>query len=238
MPWSRGAFSSRAGSVQVVDFGCGALAVQFAVALAAADTLKSGKRLDLIRVDSFDTSAAMMKMGARVWLHFRATLEELHPGDPLTEIVGSMDVKLHRSVKSIERIDGASQLLTAIHAVYDANKEPVQKDLRRLGRRLRPNGCLLTTYSGYWQLLDDVSPLRGAPGYVERTTGFPNPIRVQSQFDGTVKEVFEWRKTLWRSLNLPLGAEGINYWFIKNMLNQPVSWEYRSPAIQAYLKSS
>ncbi len=236
LPWWSSPFKTRGGRVQVVDFGCGALAVQFAVALAAADTLESGAKTNNIRVDSFDSSTAMMKMGARVWMHFKALLKDRHPQDPLSEVVGTMEIKLHRSIESIEPISGASRLLTAVHAVYESNKQTLQNDLRRLTKRLRPSGCFLTTYSGFGQLLDDVSPLLGDSRYTKRTTGFPNEIRVQRQFSGTVEDVFEWRRKLWTDLNIPLGVEGINYWFVRNMLSQSVSWQYRTPAVQAYFR--
>ena len=43
-------------SLQVVDFGCGSLAMQFGVALAVADVLEQGHTMSEVRIDSIGIS--------------------------------------------------------------------------------------------------------------------------------------------------------------------------------------
>ena len=58
------------GSLQVVDFGCGALAMQFGLALAAADALEEHQKLPQVAVVSEDDSEAMKEIGWSIWHNF------------------------------------------------------------------------------------------------------------------------------------------------------------------------
>ena len=53
--------------VCLFDFGSGALAMQFGIAIAAADTLHDGQRFSSIRIFSSDESDAMLSVGQRLW---------------------------------------------------------------------------------------------------------------------------------------------------------------------------
>ena len=65
--------------LHVIDFGCGALAMQFGVALAVADALRLGQKISSIRVDSTDSSQEMVDIGIKIWDQFR---EEVKGGSP------------------------------------------------------------------------------------------------------------------------------------------------------------
>ena len=54
------------GSLQVVDFGCGSLAMQFGIALAAADTVVEHGRIPGVAIVSEDNSAPMRDMGLKI----------------------------------------------------------------------------------------------------------------------------------------------------------------------------
>ena len=62
---SEGAVLTPTGKLHVVDFGCGTLAMQFGIALAAANALQKGQCLTAIRIDLIDSSRAMIDMGLR-----------------------------------------------------------------------------------------------------------------------------------------------------------------------------
>ena len=51
---------TRKGKLHVVDFGCGTLAMQFGVALAAADAIQQGQPLTSIKIDLIDSSQPMI----------------------------------------------------------------------------------------------------------------------------------------------------------------------------------
>ena len=68
---SSGRMLTNTGRLHVVDFGCGALAMQFGVALAVADALEQGQVISEVRIDSIDTSRPMLDLGVRIWVEFR-----------------------------------------------------------------------------------------------------------------------------------------------------------------------
>ena len=57
VPASKNPLVTGKGQLRVIDFGCGALAVQFGLALVAADTLARHRRLPQITVIPIDTSS-------------------------------------------------------------------------------------------------------------------------------------------------------------------------------------
>ena len=63
---SKDIFSKPSGNLHVVDFGCGALAMQFAVVLAAMNAIEQGSAIPEIRVDSIDPNSSMVKLGGVV----------------------------------------------------------------------------------------------------------------------------------------------------------------------------
>ena len=66
---------TRKGKLHVVDFGCGTLAMQFGVALAAADALQRGQTLNSIKIDLIDSSQPMIDFGLKIWSRFKKEVE-------------------------------------------------------------------------------------------------------------------------------------------------------------------
>ena len=62
--------------LRVIDFGCGALAMQFGVALAAADALEQGIPISEIRIDSIDSSKLMISVGENLWKQFKIEVSD------------------------------------------------------------------------------------------------------------------------------------------------------------------
>ena len=63
IPREQNPLKSGSGSLQVVDFGCGALAMLFGLVLAATDTLQKLEALPRIAIVSEDTSQPMKNIG-------------------------------------------------------------------------------------------------------------------------------------------------------------------------------
>ena len=74
IPRQQSPLRNGSGSLQVFDFGCGALAMKFGLALAAADTLEEFNSLPRIAINSSDTSGSMLAIGRLMWRHFLARL--------------------------------------------------------------------------------------------------------------------------------------------------------------------
>ena len=82
---------NRNGVLRIIDFGCGALATQFAVALFAAEAIDTGPSFQEIMIDSFDINQPMIDIGRRVWEQFKSetaaiplSVKPLHSSNPTT----------------------------------------------------------------------------------------------------------------------------------------------------------
>ncbi len=62
---AKGVFTET-GKLHVVDFGSGVLAMQFEVALAAADAIRDEQTIDEILIDSLDSITAMINIGMKL----------------------------------------------------------------------------------------------------------------------------------------------------------------------------
>ena len=69
---------TRNGKLHVVDFGCGTLAMQFGVALAAADAIQQGEPLTSIKIDLIDSSRPMIDFGLKIWSQFKNEVRRDH----------------------------------------------------------------------------------------------------------------------------------------------------------------
>ena len=96
-------------SLQVVDFGCGVLAMRFAIAWASAEAIENGQDIKSIRIISLDPGIAMVELGVRLWKEF---LLEIRNDSRLRSLSHSSEkvieprditLQLSRSSQHIER---------------------------------------------------------------------------------------------------------------------------------------
>lgn len=152
--------------LHIVDFGCGSLAMQFGVALAVADTINK-RPITEIRIDSIDTSQAMIKIGQKMWKLF--TLRACRYPDiynhlgPVCEII---QPNYYKDIGQVELAQSSDRdrWISAIHAVYDENKDDVKQSLESLVDRLHPDTCFVSTHSSKDSLLSDVWPFAPTSG--------------------------------------------------------------------------
>ena len=194
--------------LHIVDFGCGSLAMQFGVALAVADTIITinKKSITEIRIDSIDTSQAMINIGQKMWTLF--TNHYNHLG-PVCEIIKP---NYYRDIRQVESAQSSDCWISAIHPVYDGNKDDVKQSLKSLRTRLDPDVCFVSTHSFKKDLLSEVWPF-----YLDA----PKTIPPLSQFNGKLTEITEWRK----KLNNKLFLSPHPY------LNNSVTWKWPPAAI-------
>lgn len=166
------------GRLQVVDFGCGTLAMRFGVILAAADALERGQNIESIHIDSIDPNTAMVNMGIKVWdgfLELARKKREVNSGlrwinaalDRLTNLVPSVQ-KI--TLNQVEPHADADVWLSAIHIVYggnDGNENEVREDLARLTANVSPSVGIITCHGRNIEIARRISPFSN--GYVGRT---------------------------------------------------------------------
>ena len=199
------------GKLHVVDFGCGALAMQFAVALAAADALQKGDRLASIRIDSMDTSQAMIHIGHKVWEHFkmevRKSAELASLNEALEVVRPTTSVRLSHAAPT----RGAESWLSALHTVYPTNVESVKDWLAKIVSRTKPDVGFITTHgSSERQLVRTVSPFMNG-----------DSSDVIPEFEGELRGITKWRRDLGHQ---------------HNYLKGRVTWEWRPAASLIYTR--
>ena len=191
--------------LHIVDFGCGSLAMQFGVALAIADTIttKNKKSITEIRIDSIDISQAMIDIGKEMWELFTKLYNQKlynHLG-PVCEIIKP---NYYKDIGQVELAQSSDRWISAIHAVYDENKDDIKQSLESLVDRLHPDTCFVSTHESKKSLLKEVWPFSSKPRKTE----------LSLQFNSELTKITEWRRNLNKTLSQSHGY-----------LHIPVTWE-------------
>ncbi len=218
-------------TLHIVDLGCGALAMQFGVAMAVADEIRQGRAITTIRIDLIDDSAPMVAIGKRIWDAFTQGLSQspelIHISQACEKIVFQ-----EVSATAVKKIPGDCWV-SAIHAVYEENKENLKGGLSDLINRITPDIWFSTTYNDSYDkgtyLLLEVCDFCSSEYHPERME-FDRP-----QLSGNLEGVTQWRRDLCSSVlpsGAPLSLKREDRQFIENYLTKsPVSWKLRNVAI-------
>ena len=139
--------------INIIDFGCGTLAVKFALAIYMAET---GKFPDIV-LDSIDPSKSMRNIGKKMFKKFWHIVEEDHN---LPHLAYACDRIFHQSnfgssYKDIEiDFDRASKdWLILMHAVYESNKYPIKSSLEKISDTWKPEQAIITSHSNKLDLI-------------------------------------------------------------------------------------
>ena len=237
--WDGDVFGIAGGKLNVIDFGCGSLAMQFAIAIAAADSISRGRNVSAVRIDSYDSSPAMIWVGQRIWDEFAKIAKHFYAGHPICEVLDLIRHETHTDLTRLpEPMMDTPYLLTALHAAYENTEDEVKDILETLVQKYAPVGFLSTTHSSKMRVLDRASPISNGLGYVQFPIDRTNTI---AQFSGELKMLTEWRRSLSNMLlsrSDLLANAGIDTDFVKNFLTKiPSTWKYPDPAIRVYMRS-
>ncbi|MXY47627.1 MAG: hypothetical protein F4Y44_11780 [Chloroflexi bacterium] len=218
--------------LRVLDYGCGALAMQFGVALATADALEEMQSISEIRIDSLDTSQAMVEMGQKIWEQFKIEASKdsnLRYVSLACEIINPQIILL-TNLPSMIGVNSNTAWATAwqsecwlgaLHAVYDDNRDNVQRWLNSIVDRLNPDICFATTHSSKDYLIREVWD------FIDYAEYYLPELTIESQFRGMLPEITQWR------INLNTALQ-INHHY----LNRPVTWEWPEAAFMIHTKYS
>ena len=210
---------SGSGSLEVFDFGCGALAMQFGLALAAADTMQRHHTCPQIAVTSRDKNNLMHRIGKKLWSRF--VDEKKYPElSALRQVCAAMKVDDHGN-------STATRWLTVLHVAYRESAAEVKKALDARVMK-KPDMVLVTAhplFEGWAYSIDE------SAGYSRREKEFG--LKNLKLFDGSFKNTRNFRWSLYTekindiagSLN-PEDRE-----FLRNYLSSTVCWyphDYKS----------
>ena len=189
-----------AGRLHIVDFGSGALAMQFGLTLAVQDLSERGFRVPEISVSLFEPNDAMLRMGLNIWQRF---LRIMHydgaadiPALTSSARIGAATIRSAR-VKDPSHISvptDAHRWLVAMHAYYADDRQNIKRNLAEIHRAVNPDFGFLTYHYASLDGIRYVSPFAepSAPGLIP-----PLPL------SGELSEVNLWRSQLARELGRP-----------------------------------
>ena len=206
--------------LRVLDFGCGAMAMRFALAWMAAEVLESGRSIPVIYFYGIDPSRYMTSLGERLW---ERTTEEIEGKPGLKRFSASMKAVQFRS--DLAALSHRQNLrderwLSAVHVLYKTNVPYVKDELSLLLKQFAPDVGLLTSHDDpeSRSRLDSVSPFEDSE---YDASGFE--LRSESELD--LPEVTNWRK----ELNAQISPT-------HRCLENSVNWTFRESFGLTYIK--
>ncbi len=199
-----GLITSGHGRLRIIDVGCGALATQFAAALAAADAIEAGERIAAIRVESRDNSRLMPTLGWKMWRKFKLTVRDNPVLASLQEAVRR--IRAVRFARASDPISAAGAdedcWISAIHALYDDNKKEIADSLARaFAANPDPDAAFMTTHQGKRSLMRGLGPF-DAKRWVEFPQIYEHAVRIPDDYP--LRRTSKW----WDDLQKELGLRG------------------------------
>ena len=203
--------------LHIIDVGCGALAAQFALAIALAEY--QAENID-VSMQGIDPSDPMKQIGENLWLEFWSIID----GNPdlsylsrtcdlMTDNYTFFDSSESYYRSEDVRLSGVQSdskcWLMAIHTVYESNKQSIKDTLQTISDKSCPEVIMVTTH---------VSKC-GAAGFAVGA-GFKN-YELKSEellLQGNLPETTIWRKHLIQ--RLPENSLK----FVRGLLENPVQW--------------
>ena len=134
------------GKLHVVDFGCGALAMQFGVALAIAEAIEKGEKIDSVVIDGIDTSRPMQDIGMSVWQEFGKAVDSGLRLEALSSAWRLIEYNCHDNYRSVQQIPDAEVWLSAMHAVYQSSKDEIKHIFGHFRKNATPTAVFATCW--------------------------------------------------------------------------------------------
>ena len=216
--------------LHIKDFGSGALAMQFAVALTMEQALVEGWMVEPVRIDSYDVSHAMIELGVQVWE--RLTSEG--NGTPNSAILrrisrelldphyfaGEGEIyKAHRP-SILAKDDGLERerWFSAVHAVYEETLDPTKESLSRVAALFEPAVGLFSCHRRFRPLLDKAVPL-------DTNTHRCHKSLITPTTEAGLPSVTEWRRQIDQELKL-------NHRYLRN----EVTWRFNPASSRIFIR--
>ena len=142
IPAPHNPLKSGKGSLHVRDFGCGTRAMQFGLALAAADSFEELRTVPRVNIFSEDSSQPMVAIGQRIWATFTgeiASRRKYPTLNALRRVCRSMKFEAHRD-------NADARWLSALHVAYEGNAPQVKSALADRTLQEQPDLVIVTSH--------------------------------------------------------------------------------------------
>lgn len=212
----------RNGNIHIVDFGCGALAMQFALAWATAEAIEDGVDMAPITIVSYDTSGPMVKLGISLWNQLKASVREERSLSDLRiaidrvlqpQYLGSPPNKLIPSAKK--------RWLAAMHTVYKETLEATSASLKEVASRSDPDVYLFSCNKSFQSTLDKANIVDS-----ENYEGYGSIEKPQTK--AVLEQVTKWRGHVADQFHL------VNW--PRRRLEKPVTWGFKDAAVRLFVR--
>ena len=126
--------------LHVMDFGCGAFAMSFGLALALTEAIESGQKVTEVRIDAIDNSTFMMDMGQTIWDTFVKNVSRNANLASTRKACALIDSQTHTSVETVPRATDKNCWVSALHTIYRDNQSlsEVKRSLANLYQKGNP----------------------------------------------------------------------------------------------------
>ena len=204
------------GDLQVVDFGCGTLAMLFGLVLAASETHREDEAHPQTFTKLIEESCDMRRIGVDVWYRFRREIRdaETYPSlGALRQVLEAVRISVQRTPPT--------RWLTALHVAYKENADAVKEALDLEVRKWNPDVVLITSPgdAACWTYSLD------KPGYGSEEGNIEGEQLELS--DGSFKLTSDFRETLYTENihEMPDDLFDDDKDFVKRYLTQyPTTW--------------
>lgn len=168
IPAPHNPLKSGKGSLHVRDFGCGTLAMQFGLALAAADSVAQLRTVPRVNIFSEDSSQPMIAIGRRIWETFTSEIasRRKYPTlNALRQVCQGMTFEAQRK-------DTDTSWISVLHVAYEENAPQVESALAGRIRQEPPELIVVTAHPR--SVASTFSPL--PYGYYEDRAAFRGAV--------------------------------------------------------------
>ncbi|MCY4415990.1 MAG: hypothetical protein OXE87_06745 [Chloroflexi bacterium] len=223
------------GNLHVVDFGCGSLAMQFGLMLIVTDAISRGEDISQVRIDGFDTSGPMLRLGQDLWNKLLRRVKSAKHNDPwLQNMQQALDLTLalNGAVSPRVRIDeGDERWVSAIHAVYPSHVGTLRQTMQSLADTMQPTAAFMTTFSRKAHLMTQASPF-------ENEMYQRHDVNLGAGLVGGLQQITQWRQNLVIGIDDRGGFQdqAVNAGFVRNYLKGLVNWNASDVAHLIYTR--
>ena len=209
-------------NLHVIDFGCGTLAMQFAVVWAVTEALERNEPITSVVIDSYDANPAMFRLGILLWKQFKKEIQDDNRVNHMKQVIKIVEGRYSIPDSILDIGDSTAEFwLSAIHTTYPDNKTKVKEGLSKFSVLARPKIGLLTGHNHLGQdcLLHEVSPFNNSD-YVR----YIPDLRILEYANFPM--VTSWRRGLYQQM-----SDKHIY------LNREVNWNFANALGWAYIKN-
>ena len=219
MPESANPISANGGDLRVVDFGAGEFAMQFGLALAAAEVHLDGKQCPRIGICNVEPSSAMWTTGRSLW---EECLSEVRSEEQELPQLTSLRYGFRRLEFRTDVITPKFRWLTVLHVAYKDSYTKIKLELDELVAAENPDAVLVTSNPGAnnWAYV----PPNDVYSKVDSKVVVPSDLFFEGKY---FKSCTEFRRKLFQEFFVPTPPE-INeddFGLVKSFLNSPTTWD-------------